>query len=117
MSLSSAPDQAADEPDGEYYRTSRQIFRQTFSSFGEAFSAIPFLIFSPILWLTGKSSFWVSLSLVSGLLAFKAWILMLIIGMLHSWSLTSVTLSYQRSFLLAGMLYLLVAGFSYDSSA
>lgn len=116
MSLSSVPEQS-DDPGKEYYRTSRQIFRQTFGDFGEAFSAIPLFLLSPVLWLTGKRSLYVALAIVAALVAFKGWILMLIIGMLHNWRLAPVSLSYQRSFLLAAMLYLLVAGFDFEAKS
>ena len=106
-----------DNDEFEGGRTSRQVFRQAFSGFGEAITALPLLLFSPILWLFEEvPSFGLLLVISLVLLLFKSWVLMLIFGLLHSWGFLPVSLSYVRSLLLMAMLYLLVLGLNFKSS-
>lgn len=117
MDLSAVPDPPDDVEDFGPDRTSRQVFRETFSGFSEALAAIPLFLFSPILWLFDEVPGLPLLLVVwTGILVFKAWILMLIIGMLYNWSILPASLDYVHSLTLATMLYLLVMGINLKGS-
>ena len=110
-------DTPVEEEETTYYRTSRQIFGEMFSSLGEALPAAAYLLFSPFAWMLKICrKLWQVLLLALALMLFKSWVLMLTLGMLHSWNIMPVSLNYRRSVLLTYMIYFLIVGVNFKSS-